>query len=1546
LCSVDGGVDVGVGVGGYSKAVYQREMNELHESHMKRLLNSKAYEMSATHDQLYLRQGLVPTPTSLLLPFPSSLSTSHSELLHNDPTLRLQEERIHQLRNQYLPTSGSGTGSGSAPLASSATESRTAAAGQLSDILDDHTNRTMEQMRQRYQNKYNRQDGGGGGGGGGGGMREEKLPVNQFLDKWLNDEVTSGALLNPTTLHKAHPTLANSASSTSQTDGLLSDSLDSALHPSGPSYPSALSVAAPGPVGIGAGVGLRSQSSYKTIKPDFPPHQQQQRREEYRPNSENSRHLLQQQQQDQQPGFGQPQSLSQYPRRRESSEDPELVYREKFQPSERLPRQRRSYQQQHQQQQYRDGDRSRQGVGQYFNRADPTDPYSGGGRDGRYEMAGQPLQSYPPQHYQHGYHPYGGAPPPQYPPYPHNPPSYPYLPHQPPPLSYQQSHPYQQQPPQPLPAGNPFQQPQPPYSHHHPSPPVASSPGPATATAAAAHQLNSVASLLEQENARLVQLGGDHHPSSSSSSQHHPKSPLDDLLSELGLGPGVGGGTGVGVNDSPPKRLSRAEMKHREEMKQIQFEMEKLRMTEALEEMKSELGRKKALKSSEEQHEAWLEDQKRQLQALKIKQALALEESKLQEATVKLPSEMTPPRIVDPLPSTLTAPPLPTLTGEGGSGGGGTKTSYVDNMSLSLDGLFLPSDFMKGQLFRLSLSFFTSKGKPLGRPVTSGWSRWNTLANSRSNTPLGVSSSSSSTLQIINPPLTRLPPKSLKYNALSCATKLPHELGNDPMNFILVLCELQYKETEETLLKPLGWCVYHIPVVSTVSAVLPGKIKEDELRMFPGLWRVKVRKGLSNPQGRQKSTLEDGTDGWFLCRLSVEEAGAGGVAGRGGPGTEGGFFENQVSSSESLSNLSRKYLSLEGGTLSNETESELQTKQSLSELTRLPSSLSRSSLQRQPTQSHQPSVTETTQAVKGEEIQKSSQLLRQPSAIGGSGVGSEEPLPPRTTESRKNLLSANGNPSSRPTSGIATGLRQLSRSKLQSSSSRKLVTPSNGVPPTRSGIPPPSRGEKGAGVGAGSVLNDILSHDEEEEDTARGGGDFEDDPTISSTNPLDKFWILGTPTGPCSSSDHYQRGDGVDIYIDSALFLPDNCTVTRCVAKLLTNDFELLDDQVYEFFSLPNEGTALSPLFKYKIELRQSVLNMTLTLLLRLDTCCSVSLSSVGVGYTSLKLFCNQQREQCVVPNDQNVYLNTGAFQLPLYGGRLKKGAGGRCHEGLLNELKMPSIPCASVLVRISPAPKSSDGLLVLSRADYPQEDWERMKVMKVPVGGWGGYLQGGYDGRLCEPSSGGGGEGEGGRGNKLLSIYEAKSLLVMARCSVEVTCRQAIMAYQSTAPPPGRPLPPHILLAPENLPRGGGDGGGGDSMSQWIESLLLPSNQIDSTLDYTYTVPYDFSTGLSVCVDELHAMPEQGGIFGTNDILHKVIYSMNPPGLFYKDPPLSEGLHFTRGGSDHLTSPLYHPVFSDGFAVFHPTVIERKLCFIFDVRLIQLAFSKQKVTD
>ena len=53
----------------------------------------------------------------------------------------------------------------------------------------------------------------------------------------------------------------------------------------------------------------------------------------------------------------------------------------------------------------------------------------------------------------------------------------------------------------------------------------------------------------------------------------------------------------------------------------------------------------------------------------------------------------------------------------------------------------------------------------------------------------------------------------------------------------------------------------------------------------------------------------------------------------------------------------------------------------------------------------------------------------------------------------------------------------------------------------------------------------------------------------------------------------------------------------------------------------------------------------------------------------------------------------------------------------------MDTLPCASLLLRIYQAPKSEDGIKVLSREDVPKKDWEKKGVWVVaPHYGLGKY--------------------------------------------------------------------------------------------------------------------------------------------------------------------------------------------------------------------------------
>mmetsp|Transcript_10745 Transcript_10745/g.16311 ORF Transcript_10745/g.16311 Transcript_10745/m.16311 type:complete len:1747 (+) Transcript_10745:218-5458(+) len=945
--------------------------------------------------------------------------------------------------------------------------------------------------------------------------------------------------------------------------------------------------------------------------------------------------------------------------------------------------------------------------------------------------------------------------------------------------------PYQQQygqppyqPAQPFPQYPPSnQQIQPPNHHDHPP-----------QQQSFIKEMQQLAEQLEQENSKLSSLGNK-PISRSGDGSTAAESYVDSTPNYL---------KHVAPQQNSPKRLSRAEIKHREEMRRMQFEIEKLKQLEALEDVKRELEMRRSAKNSEEEHQRWLEDQKRQLQALKIKQALAMEESRLQEScgnNKKLPS----PTSARKEKTTAQTPAKESLDS--------VSTNYIDGLSFVLDGVVVSSDVITDGSFRVTCSLYSYKNKPLGRMQSSNWVPW--------SKPVG-SANRTGTVQYASSSVTRKPPKSSKHNAKTCANRSEEDLGQDPTNFVKVLMEVQSMEDENSVSKPVGWALCSMPLV-TPNGPIPGA-SEDELRISPGAWRIKVRKGIASTSGRQRSSTTDASDGWFLFRVLPDNI----------------DISDPLSISGKTQNLNDvaavfdKYEPLEGGG---------------AEVSVLP----------QKTLSKLPS------------------LMKMKSHVSSS------PAPSKSGTART-IKTAN----SRASFNRLASMKSLESQKSMAPSQSKTT------------------------LSTDDDARTALKEEDEKSDSDAGSTHSSQHsiPDEETNDPVSKFWTLGSPCGPCT--EKYQKGDGIDIYVDGAMYLPDNCTISRCVVKIMTPDYEAVGEP-HEGLSALSEGTAVSPIYKIKVECRQQVMNTASTVLLRIDTMCSNTLESVGVGYAAIKLFSTRDREQPTSANANDVYINTGLFQLPIYGGRLKKAK--LMDEKCLVNAKMPKIPCATLLVRIYSAPKSSDGVDVLSKADYPAADWARLKLDIPPPGA---YLTGCYDGRLCEPTP------------TIVQAFEAKA--AQMNRTVETMCTQAIGAVSQAK------LPTHIPPKPVNPSP--------DELQEWYSRILCPSTNVRMVLNYALTTPYSFDSGVSLSINELHNLPESG-MFGTNDVLYKVIYSTSPPGLFYKEPPLAEGVHFTR--DVNVESCLKHPAYNDGFCTFHPTSIEKKLCFIFDVRSINLEYSKTK---
>ena len=1079
-------------------------------------------------------------------------------------------------------------------------------------------------------------------------------------------------------------------------------------------------------------------------------------------------------------------------------------------------------------------------------------------------------------------------------PYSPNPPQYHHQLQQPPPYAYQnqfsmpnqyappphslqyfQQMPYSmpQMPQHPYMHPNPFngqvQQPQPmPYNPPHAYLPQGQANVPNSNQSPANDQffgeMDKLQKLIEIENERLMEKSSNAHNSQDKDDT------ASDGVQEQANSYHDGGQPGSFARDRP-RRRNRAELKHHYEMEAIRHDMEKLRQVNALEELKAQLEREKQMKKAEIDHQMWLEDQKRVVQALKIKQTVLSEEQSFKEAESALKGgaqhnsplrqtgnkdrEHTNNEVQKKSSSNKKRPVDRAASLE--------QLKYVDKMFVSVDGIIITPQLMSGSQFRVGLSLFDGKTKKLvGRAHLSEWENWTVTTSSKKVQSPGLA-------WFLKDAITKNPPSKLfkSKNALKCNSASEAELSKDRSNFLKALVEVQTRETDSSP-QSLGWLVFDLPLVSPAHG-LP-VVDRDLVRVGVGAWRMRGRKGIRDAFGGQKSSSNDSIDMWVLFRVNAPKE---------------AIVDSYKRSYLKSEDLLLKHEPLDGPYSIHPSESK-NTK--FSSLKNAVNAMGAVNSFKSMLQSHSsikpPTASSRVPSVKSSRSRAS--RVSSKHSVHSSASRAVEALSRVSSRSDSTMSDAVQTARSKEDESIASSGSDRSHSdgSVSSYSSSGSSSRSGSISSRSS-----NTGSTGSSRSSHDIDSDHSDNDEENHDKA---------------DPLSKYWTPGTPLGPCDCK--YQRGDGVDIYIDSARFLPDNCTVSRVVVKLMTSEYEVIGE-VHECLSHPTEGSNISPVYNFKIECRRDVFNVTLTALIRIDTVDSVSLDTAGVGYAAIKVFSSQNREQPTTAKQPNTYINTGLFQLPIHGGRLKKDK--EMTEKCLASVGLPVVPCASILVRIYPAPKAPDGLLVLSRSDYPEADWIRMKVDIPPPKA---YLDGEYDGSQCEPTS-----------PVDITAFEAKAALPTK--TVESACAEAVSAKPKSS---RRDVHPR----PENATH--------SELMQWLGKLLLPVNSVTAVIDYGLCVPYSFVGGMSVSVERLFRMPSTG-LFGSNDILFKVIYSISPPGLLYKDPPLAEGTQFTNRIKP--SSELYSPEYEDGPVIFNPTNIEQALCIVFDVRLLNMEFDKGK---
>jgi hypothetical protein len=324
-----------------------------------------------------------------------------------------------------------------------------------------------------------------------------------------------------------------------------------------------------------------------------------------------------------------------------------------------------------------------------------------------------------------------------------------------------------------------------------------------------------------------------------------------------------------------------------------------------------------------------------------------------------------------------------------------------------------------------------------------------------------------------------------------------------------------------------------------------------------------------------------------------------------------------------------------------------------------------------------------------------------------------------------------------------------------------------------------------------------------------------------------------------------------------------------------------------------------------------------------------------------------------------------------------------RFSETMLNELTV--IPCASVLVRILPAPKSVDGISTLSRDEIPRDKWQSLGLM-VPAPR---YDVGGYCGMYAEPtaqewlaleakakllnlssaSTGLGGttavSGLGSIGNVSAAINAGSGWEDSRPAEAEVLRAMGVITGHGlpTPPPPAAPqaalasLPPDTTIVRKDAAVTESPADAANPRMRWWKSLFSAPDQTRRTLDYSIVLPYSVDAGVNLELVGINRFPADhifpqlnqppkgiiSGLFSpavtpgsnTSVYLPHLLTSLSPPSLLYAEPPLFDGVQASRQWD--LQRPMNVPRCLDGYLPFSPAEMSARMFVVVDVRLVEV---------
>lgn len=358
----------------------------------------------------------------------------------------------------------------------------------------------------------------------------------------------------------------------------------------------------------------------------------------------------------------------------------------------------------------------------------------------------------------------------------------------------------------------------------------------------------------------------------------------------------------------------------------------------------------------------------------------------------------------------------------------------------------------------------------------------------------------------------------------------------------------------------------------------------------------------------------------------------------------------------------------------------------------------------------------------------------------------------------------------------------------------------------------------------------------------------------------------------------FEEGNGFDVYIDGARFLPNSVTISKVAGRVLDKNYTRIGSEIDVQAELDSD--IYNPEYNARLEYREPVFPPSSILMLKVYTVESISKSLRCVGFAIIPIFLEvgTTKQPEIGASQGKVALNEGPHQVRLFGG--SPDLTQPLHANIAQHLS--PVPCASLLVRIVQAACHPNGR-PKEGPEFKETEWKQEGLFQPKPN----YADGAYYSLSCEPTLG-----------------ENQIFHSMVKRQVMKT-RDAIKLIGD-----GKAQ----KLKKDKV------------IESWIKTRLTRNmDSLPGELDTSYVALYHVMHGLKISVDAAMNLPWTNFTMAT--------YCLSPPGSFYRGQR-EDPLNFT-------TTPLYSstiasPVWRQGMKVFPRRIYHRYMVLI--VHLYEIA--------